>query len=260
MTSPQKSKKPRSWAVSALCILLALALSGCAIPTPGFADYDVSGYIQALLDSSYHDSHQELMEIASVTEEKARENNTSTVENAAVHFCNAYGISPSEEQLQQLQTIMKHAFSLTKYTVKDEKKVDTGYYLEVEIASITNFEGREADIEKLKTEAQQEATAANTARPSVVDPSSGDDGSDSDDDSEDTSSVPAYHGGLTGEKVDANDLFVEKVLEFCTQEVANISYDPESLTVALDIRQTEKGELQLDLNQIATIDQTVIRF
>lgn len=257
MSGFKKREKLRKWAVSALCILLALALSGCAIPTPGFADYDVSGYIQALLDSSYHDSHEKLMEIAEISEEKARENNTSTVENAAVHFCNAYGISPSDEQLQQLQTIMKHAFSLTKYTVKDEKKVDTGYYLEVEIASITNFEGREADIEKLKTEAQQEATAANTARPSVVDPSGEESG---DDDPGETSSAPAYQGGLRGEKVDANDLFVEKVLQFCTQEVANISYDPETRTVALDIRQTEKGELQLDLNQIAAIDQTVIRF
>lgn len=245
-----------------LAVVVISGLSGCTIPTPGFADYDVSGYIQALLDSSYHDSHEELMEIAAISEEKARENNTATVENAAVHFCNAYGISPSDEQLQELQTIMKHAFSLTKYAVKDERKVDAGYYLEVEIASITNFEGREADIEKLKADAQQEATAANTARPSVVSGNAPDDGDDSDDGggSGGTSSAPVYQGGISGEKVDANNLFVEKVLEFCTQEVANISYDPETRTVALDIRQTEKGELQLDLNQIATIDQTVIRF
>jgi len=238
-----------------LAVVVISGLSGCTIPTPGFADYDVSGYIQALLDSSYHDSNEKLMEIAAISEEKARENNAATVENAAVHFCNAYGISPSDEQLRELETIMKHAFSLTKYAVKEERKVDTGYYLEVEIASITNFEGREADIEKLKADAQQEATAANTARPSVVSGDSGDS-----DDAGDTSSAPVYQGGIRGEKVDANDLFVEKVLEFCTQEVANVSYDPETRTVALDIRQTEKGELQLDLNQIATIDQTVIRF
>ncbi len=256
MRSFKKSGKRWKQAALALCLLLALTLSGCS--APGFADYDVSGYIQALLDSSYHDSHGKLMEISGVSEEQARENNISTVENAAVQFCNAYGILPSDEQLSKLQAIMKHAFSLTKYTVKDERKVDTGYYLEVEIASITNFENREADIEKLKTDAQQEATAANTARTPVA---SGGDGSEDEDGGDgDTSSVPVYQGGLREEQVDANELFVEKVLEFCTQEVANISYDPETRTVALDIRQTEKGELQLDLNQIATIDQTVIRF
>ena len=37
-----------------LAVVLAVSLSGCAIPIPGFADYDVSGYVKALLDSSYH--------------------------------------------------------------------------------------------------------------------------------------------------------------------------------------------------------------
>lgn len=234
-----------------LCVLTALGFYGCAIPTPGFADYDVSAYIQALLDSSYYNDNAELMKIAQISEEKANEYNTATVENAAVYFCNEYDIAPSDEQLKELQAIMKHAFSLTKYTVKDERRVDSGYYLEVEIASVTNFEDREADIERLKTEAQQEATAANNAQQSAAS-----NGADSDG----TSSAPVYHGAISGEKVDANELFVDKVLDFCTQEVANISYDSETRIVALDIRQTDEGELQLDLNQITTIDRTVIRF
>lgn len=73
-------------------------------------------------------------------------------------------------------------------------------------------------------------------------------GGSGDDDSEDASSVPVYQGGISGKKADANELFVEKMLELCTQEAANISYDTETHTVALDIRQTEKGKLQLDLN------------
>ena len=50
-------KKIKAWGLLVLAALLAFALSGCDIPMPGFADYDVSGYIQALLDSSYHNSH-----------------------------------------------------------------------------------------------------------------------------------------------------------------------------------------------------------
>lgn len=256
-------KMLKAWLCLFLAASLALGLAGCTIPVPGFADYDVSGYIQALLDSSYHDSHEELMELAKITEEKARENNATTVENAVVNFCNTYELSPSEAQLQELQKVMKQAFALTKYMVKDERKTDTGYYLEVEIASITNFEGREADIEKLKNAAQQEATAANTAKPSVL-PGEGnydeydEDGSDEEEESDPQSALSQAEP--SGEKVDANELFIDKVLAFCKQELANISYDPEMRTIALDIRQTEKGELQLDLNQIEKIDQTVLRF
>ena len=36
---------------------LSLALAGCSLPMTGFADYDVSGYFQALLDSA--DLHKE---------------------------------------------------------------------------------------------------------------------------------------------------------------------------------------------------------
>lgn len=240
----------RKSAVLVLCVILALALSACTLPTPGFADYDVSAYIQALLDSSYHSENGDLIEIAQVSEEKAKEYNDTTVQNAAVYFCNTYDISPSDKQLEQLQAIMKHAFSLTKYTVKDERRVDTGYYLEVEIASIINFEDIDADIEKLKLEAKQEAAAANNARMNSLDGES----------SDDTESAPVYHGGISEETVDENELFVQKVLEFCTQQVANISYDSETRIVPLNIRQTEKGELQLDLNEITTIDKTVIRF
>lgn len=258
-------KMLKAWLSLFLAASLAVSLAGCTIPVPGFADYDVSAYIQALLDSSYHDSNEDLMELAKITEEKARANNTTTVENAVVNFCNTYELSPSEAQLQELQKVMKQAFALTKYMVKDERKTDTGYYLEVEIASITNFEGRQADIEKLKTAAQQEATAANTAKPSVL-PGTGntdteDDSYGDSDEEEENSSLPEPDQEESGgEKVDANELFLNKVLDFCKQELANISYDPEMRTIALDIRQTEKGELQLDLNQIEKIDQTVLRF
>lgn len=248
-----------------LSAVLTVSLAGCTIPMPGFADYDVSRYIQALLDSSYHNSNEDLMELAKITEEKAQANNSTTVENAVVNFCNTYDLSPSDAQLQELQQVMKQAFALTKYMVKDERKTDTGYYLEVEIASITNFEGRQADIERLKAAAQQEATAVNTAKPVVLPGTTPDDDYDEEDGAEEDEDTDDTSSGLDpalpeGEKVNAEELFLDKVLDFCKQELANISYDPEMRTVALDIRQTDKGELQLDLNQIDTIDRTVIRF
>lgn len=238
----------------ALAGLLSLSLSACSVPMPGFAEYDVSGYIQALLDSSYHDSHDGLIAVAKLTEEKAREYNTTTVENAAVTFCNTYGLTPSEEQLGELQKIMKQAFALTKYTVKDERKVETGYYLEVEVAPITNFAGREQDLEQLKEQARQEISGAQTAGAQTA-------GQTSSSLSGDGESSQPFLPMLSGsQQEEADALFMDKVLEFCKRELANISYDLETRSLPLDIRQTEDGELQLDLKQIDAIDRAVVRF
>lgn len=58
---------------------------------------------------------------------------------------------------------MRQALRQADYTVKDEQKVDGGYYLEVEIDPIVNFSGLEDTISQLRTEAEEEATLANSS-------------------------------------------------------------------------------------------------
>lgn len=237
------SKTVQRCAAILLCAVLLLTTAGCSLfPTPGFAEYDVSGYVKALLDSSYHGDHKAIKEIAGVNDAGAQTNTDTTVENAAIYFCNNYGISPSERQLDELKAIMRQAFALTKYTVKEERKVDGGYYLEVEVAAITNFEGRSADIDQLKIEAQ-DASIGSTGNTTSGDEDGGEE-------ADSTAQIGT----------DANTLFVDKVLEFCKSELANISYDPDTRSLPLDVVQTEKGELQLDMNQLDAIDRAVIRF
>lgn len=237
-----------------LCLCLALALSlslaGCTIPVPGFADYDVSGYVKALLDSSYHGENEGFIRVAGTTQEKAQQNNADTVENAAVLFCNTYGIYPSDEQLAELQRVMRQVYALTEYTVKEERKTDAGYYLEVEVSPITNYRGRSADLERLLASAQEEANRVNT--------NASEDGTgyenDGYEDYEDNSSSQI---GSTSNTVDANELYVDKVVEFCKEELKSIVYDT-SVTIPLEILQTDEGELQMDVNQISTLDKTVV--
>ena len=40
--------------------------------------------------------------------------------------------------MDRLEEIMGRALTQARYTVKEEQKVDTGYYLEVDVSSITN--------------------------------------------------------------------------------------------------------------------------
>ena len=286
-------KKGMRWRSLAAAAAMSLLLTGCSLPMTGFADYDVSGYFQALLDSSYKGKNTEYVDIAATTEEKAMQNNTTTVQNAAVNFCNTYGISPSDQQLSQLEEVMRQALLQADYTVKDEQKVEGGYSLEIEITPIVNFNDLESEIGQLRDEAQEEATQALEEANRQEESSSSDDSygygdddgygygdsyDDSDsygyDDSYDTYGDNSYEDSSSSQEssqdedgnqeetssVSANDLFVNKVVEYCQELVQDIRFGDQPVIITLDILQTEDGELQLDTNQLDTIDRTVLQF
>lgn len=247
-----------------LAVLLAFCMGGCDIPLPGFADYDVSSYIQALLDSSYHNSHEGFMAAAGATAAVAAENHTTTVENAVVRFCNTYTLTPSDEQMAQLREIFSQILQQAQYTVREEQKVDTGYYIEVEVTPIANFSDCAAQLQALRDQAQQEADAANAPEPEEEEDEDeeeeddwGDDGwGDESDEDEGPIATPAP---TVAPLVDSRELYVTKVIEFCRQQSAAVRFGV-ARTMSLDIRQTDAGELQLDMNQIDSIDSTVLQF
>ena len=53
------------------------------------------------------------------------------------------------------------------------------------------------------------------------------------------------------------DLETEKYIQ---EQLSSLRHSGETVTITLDIRQTEEGELQLDTNQLDTIDRTVLQF
>ena len=155
--------------------------------------------------------------------------------------------------------------------------------LEVEIDPIVNFNDLSSQIEGLRDDAREEAAQASQEASSqdeedsygsgaydsdgydtygAADDYGATDGYDTtggttsggDDSGEDSSS------GGTEETVDANTLFVDKVVELCQEQLSSLRHSGETVTITLDIRQTEEGELQLDTNQLDTIDRTVLQF
>ena len=146
--------------------------------------------------------------------------------------------------------------------------MDTGYYLEVDVSSITNFSGLTRQLESLRQQAQDEATAEDSSSQPEDDRYVASEGYDEygnyvtydqygdpyDPDEEESSS-----SAQEIDTVDVNQLYTDLVLDYCEAQLADLRYDEEPRTVALDILQTDQGELQLDMNQIKTIDQTVLR-
>lgn len=251
-------KTCKAFAAMALAAVLALCLGGCDIPMPGFADYDVSSYIQAYLDSSYHNANESIVALGHTTAQAAADNHATTVENAVVNFCNTYGLAFTEEQQAQLREVFSQVLQQAQYTVREEQKVDTGYYIEVEVTPITNFSDCSAQLQALRDQAQQEADAANEAQAEEGEAEDG--GEDEDDSWEDEDGGPIATPAPTPVPlVDPRELYLEKALEFCRQQAASLRFGT-ARTMSLDIRQTSEGELQLDLNQIDSIDNTVLQF
>ena len=50
------------------------------------------------------------------------------------------------------------------------------------------------------------------------------------------------------------------MLEYCQGQLSSIRYQEQNVTIALDIRQTPTGELQIDLNQVDALDKTMLMF
>jgi len=263
MGDKMKIKKLLVYVLTA--VLLVTGFTGCSILQPQFADYDVSGYISALLKSSYLGDHDDYMVFAKTTVQNSEENNTATISNAAINFCNAFDIYPSDEQLAAFEAIMASAFKLVKYKVKDEQKIDTGYYIEVEIEPLLMFQELNGSIEQARADSKKHLLEGQSA----ITESSGDEESDTgetDSDyydeyegSEAESSLPEE--GTNTEPLDENTAFVNEVVRLCQQALSQPSQSyGSSIVIPLDIRQTDAGELQMDLMQIEKIDDTVISF
>lgn len=245
-----------------LAVLLCMGFAGCDIlPSEEYNDYDVSGYIQALLDSSYHDSHRAFVAITQAAEDSAKANNITTVENAAINFCNAYSLNPNDEQLERLEGIMATALLGARYQVKDEVKVETGYTIEVTVSPITSFAGLTGEFTTLRSQAQEEINK--TSMVNLGEGEGGDDDEDEDDwddEDEEAEPTPSPTPAPTPLLKTAAELYVDKVLDLCEQRAAALEYGGPDTVIVMDIRLTKNGELQLDLNQIDEIDRAVLAF
>ena len=249
----------KKWAAVLLSALICLGLSGCdLLPSEEFNDYDVSSYIQALLDSSYHDDHRAYMARIQATEDTAKANNVTTVENAAINFCNAYGLSPDDTQMQRLEEIMAKALLSTRYQVADEVKVETGYTIDVTVSPITSFSGLTEQFTTIRSQAQEEVNSKSMVN--LDDGEGQEDGGENGEWGEEGEDEPTPTPAPTPLLKTATELYVDRVLDFCEGRLTSLEFAGGDTTIVLNIRLTKNGELQVDLNQIDEIDRAVLAF
>ena len=85
-------------------------------------------------------------------------------------------MSPTDEQRKEVEAIMDEACKKVKYTVKDEQKIDTGYYIEVDIEPLLMFQNLSDDIEQARSDSKKHLLPGQATSPASPDESTEDTG------------------------------------------------------------------------------------
>ena len=244
---------------SVLVVIIAVSLTGCSLPGMGFAEYDVSGYIRALLDSSYQQNYDEFVSFTGIPEEEAEQNNIATIENGAIDFCNSFDIYPTEEQMTKIRTLMEKVYKLAQYTVKDEEKIESGYTVEVDVTPLSCFNSKASEFNEAKAAAQKKADDLYMEK---IPGSSEEELYDEEETNEENESSSENSDTITGNEnttINVNTIYVDMIIEICEKALENPEYG-ENVTIYLDIIQDNQGNLKLDTNQIGVIDKSIVIF
>lgn len=141
-----------------LIAAMALSLTGCQPPVQ---DYDVSGYLRAVLDCCYLGETEEYIAFTGATQEQAEEVHNTTVANAAVRFCQKYKMNADEEQMDKIEEIMAEALAHSQYTVFKKVETDYGYDVKVEYEVQTTLREIDYKIKNIVDSAYNEGTRTN---------------------------------------------------------------------------------------------------
>ena len=239
-------------------LLLTVVLGGCDAYLPTFMDYNVSGYIDGLLRSSYKGEHDGFINFTQGSQENAQANNDLIVENGAVHFCNAFGLFPSEDQMVKIRDIVRKAYSQVKFTVKDKVATADGYDVDVEIEPLVIFRNLTGDFEQALNDVQLGNLNITTPDNSGEAQPEGENQEAETPAEGETPAAPAPAEEKKG--FDEQALLVDEIIRICQNALeGTLPYDPPT-TVTMHILQSDEGVLSLDRTQLGEIDVTVILF
>lgn len=246
-----------------LSLVMVLSMTGCdKIPMLGFEDYDVSGYMEGYLESSYLKVNTAYMEVTGATQERAQENNEVTISNAANEFCSEYSILPDDDQMTELKQVIEEAYLKARFSVADEQKTSTGYYVEVKMEPLKNIKDCAPLLnetkEKIRAKYEQGVSSAVDSDDGLYNKqdNSGDYyEEDEDDDDEEGIEPPMSEPEVDYDKM--NREIVSELIQVVRNSLLTASYEDET-TIILDILLNEKGELLVDTTQLNLIDKTVV--
>ncbi|PXV89103.1 uncharacterized protein DUF3568 [Lachnotalea glycerini] len=121
-----------------LSILLILCLNGCStinLLTQG--EFDASGYVNGILDSTYKGVFDQYIKLTEDTEENAQKAYDAVMEAKAESFANFVSVNLTDETKAKFIEYSKQIYQNAKYEVKDAIKTDNGFTVDIIISPMT---------------------------------------------------------------------------------------------------------------------------
>lgn len=115
--------KMKKLSIMLVCVMLIGLLGGCG------SSFDAAGYISAILDNSYRNDSSKFVSMKIGTAEEAAETYETTLANevdSLIQLSDA--TNPTDEQYEQLKSIVEDIYGKAKYTVGEAEKQDDGSF------------------------------------------------------------------------------------------------------------------------------------
>lgn len=171
----------KKWNKKSLVVLISMlatvCMSGCsAVSLLTQGEFDASGYVQGIMDSTYKGEFDKYIELTEDTKENAQAAYETVMDTKAQAFATYTSVTLTDESKAKFVEYSKQIYKNAKYEVLEAKKIDNGFQVDVVISPIlllqnisdegevfvTDFNARNANGEFADfTEEQYEAEYAN---------------------------------------------------------------------------------------------------
>lgn len=135
-----------------LALVTTLSLSGCSL----FAQFDASGYTQAVLDAATKAEFDKYIELTNSTAEDAQAEYDEVLESFLAEF---EAVSISDELLANYKQLFVDLLAKTKYTVGEAEKDGKTFLVPLTIEPLIIYEGFNAEVEQATAAFQEEVMA-----------------------------------------------------------------------------------------------------
>ncbi len=135
-------------------VLMVCMFTACT--TVRELELDVTGYIDALLLSTYDGVHENYIAFSGVTDQEAEYNHEICAENAAFKFFEEHKLNPDEAQIERLKQVFFAAYALAEYSVGEKTETENGYVVNVTYSPFLSISNLSAQVTEIRDNSQLE--------------------------------------------------------------------------------------------------------
>lgn len=209
-----------------ICVLMTMSMSGCsAISLLTQGEFDASGYVQGIMDSTYKADFDKYIELTDDTKENAQGAYEKVMDTKAQVFATYTSVTLTDESKAKFIEYSKQIYNNAKYEVLDAKKTENGFTVDVVITPITI-------LKNIKTEGEAYVTEFNAKN------------------------ADGEFADLTEEQYEAE--YANGIMKIFETNIANIQY-AEDVTVTINVALQEGNVYTLGTDEFTKIDSVILQ-